>query len=171
MPKTPELWIWVNRWPEFQHYKPDPERGPAWIKTHTAQLSDDRYLKLTDRQRALLHDLRMLFATFRGRLAYDRAMIARQRNLQTRDEDLNTLIQAGLLVILSRASLDHALEQFYSNSRAEKKKRREELDIEPNPPQPVQIHVAPDPEPEAEEPDELLQAVLAGGSLTKDIPW
>lgn len=119
MSKTPELWIWVSKWATFQHYKPDPERGPAWIKTHTAQLADDRYLQLTDRQRSLLHDLRMMFATFRGRLAYDRRMIARQRNLQTRDEDLKSLVSAGLIVILSRESLERNLEQFYSRSRAE----------------------------------------------------
>jgi hypothetical protein len=107
----PDLFIWIPRWRDFQHYKPDPERGPAWIKTHTAQLADDGYLELTDRQRSLLHDLRMMFATFRGRLAYDRRRIARQRNLQTRDDDVKALVDAGLLQLVSRATLEQSLDQ------------------------------------------------------------
>ena len=41
-----ELWIWVTRWDDFQHYTPEPDRAPAWIKSYTKQLDDDRYLSL-----------------------------------------------------------------------------------------------------------------------------
>ena len=112
-------YIWIPRWRDFQHYKPDPERGPAWIKTHTAQLNDDRYLDLTDRQRALLHDLRMMFATFRGRLRHDAPTIARHRNTQTRHADLVSLNHAGLIEVISRETLEQRLDQLYSRSRAE----------------------------------------------------
>lgn len=114
-----EDFIWLSRWETFQHYKPDPERGPKWIKTHTAQLADSRYLDLTDRQRALLHDLRMMFATFRGRVPCDAPMIARHRGRHTRDVDLDSLNHAGLVEFVSRATLERRLEQLYSRSRAE----------------------------------------------------
>jgi hypothetical protein len=127
-----ERYIWVNRWNDFQHYKPDPKRGPAWIKNHTSQLHDERYLRLTDRQRSLLHDVRMLFATFRGRLSYSTPTLARQRGLQTRDADVKALVAAGFILILSREGLDQALEHFYKRSRAEVEVEKEE-EKTPNP--------------------------------------
>lgn len=134
MSTTSESWIWIRRWNDFQHYKPNPERGPAWIKNHTAQMHDERYLDLTDRQRSLLHDLRMMFATFRGRLSHDLAMISRQRNRQTRHEDVKALVDAGYITILSREGLDRALDNFYKRSRAEVEVEKEEE----KPPTPTQ---------------------------------
>jgi hypothetical protein len=134
---TENTFIWISRWREFQHYKPDPSRGPAWIKSHTSQLSDDRYLNLTARQRALLHDLRHMFATFRLRLGYDKRMITRQRNAQTFHTDIEALVDAGLLELVSRATLEQRLEELYSRPRAEVEveKRREE----PTPTLPVDV--------------------------------
>lgn len=59
---TGDMYVWITRWDEFQHYKPERDRAPAWIKDYTKQMNDDRYLRLTDRQRALLRDLRDVFA-------------------------------------------------------------------------------------------------------------
>jgi hypothetical protein len=110
-----EQYIWISRWEDFQHYAPKRDRGPAWIKDYTAQLSDERYLRLTDRQRALLRDLRDVFATMRGRLPDDAAMITRQRNSQTRRGDLSALNRAGFIQFLSRRSLEHRLDEFYAS--------------------------------------------------------
>jgi hypothetical protein len=115
-------YIWVTRWEEFQHYKPDPKRGPAWIKAYTAQLHDDRYLGLTDRQRSLLHDLRLIFAVTRGRLPRSEAVIARHRHRQTFRSDLEALNRAGLIEFVSRAGLEQRLETLYSRSRSKKEK-------------------------------------------------
>ncbi len=119
-----KTYVWICRWEEFQHYPPDRNRGPAWIKDYTSQLDDERYLCLTDRQRALLRDLRDIFATMRGRLSDDCAMIARRRNAQTRRSDLEALNHAGLIEFLSREALDQALDKFYT-SRARPRTRRE----------------------------------------------
>lgn len=116
---TDEVYIWIAKWKQFQHYKPDPERGPKWIKDYTAQLDDTRYLDLTDRQRALLRDIRDVFATYRGRLPYDTRTITRERHSQTRDADLKALNHAGFLDIISRETLEQRLEEFYSGSSAE----------------------------------------------------
>jgi len=128
-----DRYIWISRWPDFQHYKPNPARGPAWIKQHTAQLSDTRYLSLDNRQRALMHDLRMLFATFRARLTHDRRMIGQLRNAETRHADLQRLVDAGLIQIISRETLEQRLELFYRRSRAEVEVEKEE---DKNPPLP-----------------------------------
>lgn len=155
----PEQFIWITRWRDFQHYKPNPDRGPAWIKTHTAQLADDRYLQLTDRQRALLHDLRMMFATFRGRLVYDRRMITRQRNVQTRDDDIKALTNAGLVDICSRYVLELRLEHFYTGSIPELEVEKEE-DKPPYPNPVVDVDLA-----DAEE----RKRVLTGEGILHDL--
>ncbi len=114
-----ELWIWPTRWEDFQHYRPTPERGPAWIKQYTAQLDDDRYLSLTDRQRALLVDLRCMHGTTRMRTRYDHVTIGQRRGIRTRHADLEALNHAGLIDILSRDALDQRITQVYRRSRAE----------------------------------------------------
>jgi DNA polymerase III alpha subunit len=80
----------------------------------------------------------MMFATFRGRLTHDVPMIARQRNTQTRHDDLEALIHAGFVDVCSRETLESRLDELYSRSRAEKEKEKEkELDLEQTPlPQP-----------------------------------
>jgi hypothetical protein len=118
VPMTEERYIWICRWEEFQHYKPERDRGPAWIKDYTKQMLDDRYLALTDRQRALLRDLRDVFAMTGGRLLDDAPTIARYRHRHTRDDDLRALNHAGLTLSLSREDLERSLESLYSSPRA-----------------------------------------------------
>lgn len=134
MSDAPVQYIWIVRWRDFQHYKPNRDRGPAWIKTHTAQLHDERYLRLTNRQRGLLHDLRMVFATTRGRLPLDAPMIARARHCHTRDDDLAALNHAGLIEFVSRATLDQRLRHLYRSSIPEKELEKEQKKNPPNPP-------------------------------------
>jgi hypothetical protein len=121
----PNLYIWISRWEEFQHYKPDRDRPPAWIKSYTKQLSDARYLELTDRQRALLHDLRHVFAVTGRRLGRDVAAIARHRHRQTFRSDLESLNHAGFIEFISREALEKRLEKLYSTSPLEVERERE----------------------------------------------
>jgi len=48
---TPETWIDVPRWDEFQHYK---DRHPLWIKLYTRLLQDADFLGLSLAARGLL---------------------------------------------------------------------------------------------------------------------
>ncbi len=128
---TDDQYIWISRWEEFQHYAPNPERGPAWIKNYTAQLSDERYLDLTDRQRALLHDVRAVFAVTRGRLSRSTAVVSRHRHRQTFRSDLDALNDAGLIEFCSREVLEQRLEMFYSRSRTRSRSREKYIAATP----------------------------------------
>ncbi len=116
-----DLYIWVNRWDEFQSFQ--KKRGkpwaPPWIKTYTAQLVDNRYLDLTDRQRALLHDLRMIFAMTSGRLRYDTRTISFHRHRRTCDADLEALNHAGLISFCSGTVLEQRRNMFWNRSNPE----------------------------------------------------
>jgi hypothetical protein len=158
-------YIWVTRWPEFQTFQ--KKRGkpwaPPWIRTYTAQLSDERYLDLTDRQRALLHDLRMVFAVTRGRLRRDAPTIARYRQRQTRDEDLVALNHAGFIEFCSGTVLEQKRNAFWNRSSLEV-----EVDVEEKEPLlPSVVRGAGENggmELETEEP-------FAVPDLLKEIPW
>ena len=129
MANEQQIYIWISRWEEFQHYKPERDRGPAWIKSYTKQMLDDRYLRLTDRQRALLRDIRDVFAMTAGRLPRDTRTISRHRHQQTRDADLQALNRAGLIEFCSREGLEHRLEILY-DSRAPARSSEEEEEVE-----------------------------------------
>jgi hypothetical protein len=162
-------YIWVNRWDEFQTFQTKRNKpwAPPWIRNYTAQLSDDRYLDLTDRQRALLHDLRMVFAVTRGRLRRDTPTIARYRHRQTRDEDLAALNHAGFIEFCSGTVLEQRRNAFWNRSTLEvdKKENRKE---QTQPTQPVVKGagetgwVGPQTE---EEPEPFPTVEL------KEIPW
>lgn len=165
----PDAWIWIVRWEEFQHYTPSRDRGPAWIKAYAAQLDDERYLRLTDRQRALLWDIRLMFSASRGRISYgspttlrhtsddaptslrrrsdDAALISRRRNSQTRNADIEALNHAGFIEIVSREGLEQRLEKLYA-SRAPARSRE------------------PEPEPDTEKEKNQNQ----GGTPDQDYP-
>ena len=113
-----ELWIWVTRWQDFQHYAPERDRAPAWIKDYTRQMADARYLQLTDRQRALLVDLRRIHAVTTMRTPYEPAVISRHRHMRTRYDDMEALRRAGFIEVVTRKTLEQRLELFYSSPRA-----------------------------------------------------
>src|SRR6266540_3061047 len=128
------LFIWICRWDEFQHYRPERDRPPAWIKTYTKQMHDARYLELPDRARALLHDLRHVFAVTAGQLSRDTRVVSQHRHRQTFRADLERLNHAGFIDFISRETLDQRLEELYSPPRA-----RVEVEVEvedKNPPTP-----------------------------------
>lgn len=124
-----DTYIWINRWEDFQHYPPRRDRGPAWIKSYSAQLDDERYWRLSNRQRALLHDLRHMFATMRARLPHDRRMIEARRQAETRHADLQALNQAGFIIVCSRQELDQRLDNLYA-SRVPAHSQEEEVEKE-----------------------------------------
>lgn len=156
-------WIWVSRWEDFQHYRPDPHRAPAWIKSYTKQLDDDEYRSLTPVQRALLHDLRLAFAKAHGKLStgtrqvrgstataprqHHESITRGTRQLSQRlgyrvtTASLEALRHAGFIEFVSRETLEHRLEKLYSPPRArvevEKEKEKEKersLDADASPP-------------------------------------
>lgn len=147
-PTTEPIYLWITRWHEFQHYAPEPNRSPAWIKAYTKQLDDDDYRTLTAPQRALLHDLRMVFArahfklvigtrthherTTREQRENNDSTTSAQRALTQRigyrvtSTQLKALNQAGFIQFLSRAELDQALEQLYASRTREEVEREKE---------------------------------------------
>lgn len=130
-----ELFIWITRWEDFQHYKPERDRGPAWIKQHVAQLHDERYLGLTMVQRALLHDTRLLFSAYRGRLSSDTRALTHKIGHRITSAQLEALNHAGLIEFVSRETLDQRLEKLYSSPRAPARSREVELEVDtPLPP-------------------------------------
>ncbi len=124
-------WIWISRWEDFQHYKPERDRGPAWIKDYPKQLVDSRYLELTDRQRALLADIRRVFAMTAARLPRDTRVVSRYRHRQTFRSDLETLNHAGYIEFVSREGLEQRLEFLYaSRAPARSKEGEREGEVE-----------------------------------------
>lgn len=125
---TEQLYIWIVRWGDFQHYASERDRAPAWIKTYTKQLDDDRYLDLSPTQRALLADLRLAFSRARAELRLDRKRLTLRLSMTVYQRDLEALNHAGFIDFCSREVLDQRLEKFYSNSspRARPRTRREE---------------------------------------------
>jgi hypothetical protein len=124
-----QTFIWITRWEDFQHYAPERDRAPGWIKAYTKQLSDDRYLNLTSAQRALLHDLRCEFARAHGELTNDTRRIAQRIGLRVTNGNLEALNHAGFIEFLSREALDLALDKFYA-SRARDRAHQREVDKE-----------------------------------------
>jgi hypothetical protein len=135
-----DLYVWISRWSDFQHYKPERDRPPAWIKAYTKQLDDDAYLELTGTQRAILHDLRSAFARSHGKLAADTRRLSARIGLQVTSRTLERLNHAGFIELLSRETLDQRLDELYGNSSPHtrpraRKEGEEELEEDPlNPP-------------------------------------
>jgi len=81
---TPDRWIVIPRWWEFQHYK---NRDPKWIKAYTRLLNDAEYLALSWRLRGLLHGLWLLYAASDGQLPASPAVIATRLGVPTEWEE------------------------------------------------------------------------------------
>lgn len=113
-----ERYIWISRWEEFQHYRPERDRAPAWIKSYTKQLDDDRYLDLSSADRGLLSDLRAEFARARSRLLADRKRLSSRLGATVYQRQLDSLNRAGFIEFISRPTLEKRLEQLYSSPRA-----------------------------------------------------
>jgi hypothetical protein len=131
----PERYIWIPRWEDFQHYAPARERGPAWIKTHTAQLSDDRYLRLSSKSRSVLHDLRMLFATMRQRVPNDSRTLSGLLGQRVTNVTLESLRDAGLIEFISRDVLEERIESLLASRTPAHSRRSKEVEEDKEPPQ------------------------------------
>jgi hypothetical protein len=123
-----ERYIWISRWETFQHYKPERDRAPAWIKTYTKQLDDERYLDLTWPQRAILHDLRSAFSRTFGRLPSAPRAVSQRVGGRVTSAQLKVLSDAGFIEFVSREVLDQRLEQLYSYARGPR--ARIEVEVE-----------------------------------------
>ena len=131
----PPEYIWVNKWDEFQTFQ--RKRGkpwsPPWIKTYLAQLSDERYLELTDRQRALLHDVRMVFAMTRGRTPCDHRTLSHYRQVRTYYADLVALNHAGFIDLCSGTEVERRRAAFWNRSATEEEETRQESAVDVTP--------------------------------------
>jgi hypothetical protein len=124
-----QLYVWIVRWAEFQHYTPERDRAPAWIKDYTRQLDDDRYLDLTLHQRGLLADLRLAFSKARADLELDRSRLSARLGATVYQRDLEALNHAGFIEFISRETLEQRLDLLYSRSRPRARPRaREEVE-------------------------------------------
>jgi hypothetical protein len=128
-------YIWITRWGDFQHYAPERDRAPAWIKNYTKQLDDERYTSLTPRRRALLTDLRLVFARTSQQLLYNTRTLSGRILVQVRDDDIQALVHTGLIELISRETLEQRLEELYNSSRPNSRPRtrprtREEVEEE-----------------------------------------
>jgi hypothetical protein len=125
-----EQYLWITRWEDFQHYQPERDRAPGWIKTYTKQLDDDRYLDLTLQQRAVLHDLRSAFARSHGRLTSAPAQLTRRINGRVTSALLAALNHAGFIEFVSREVLEQRLEKFYASRAPARSRRSKKLEGE-----------------------------------------
>ncbi len=105
----PELYIHVERWDEFQHYK---NRDPLWIKSYTRLLYDRRYIGLSFRMRGLLHGIWLLYAASGRDLGASPAQIGRMLGDTTvRMRDLVSLSDAGFITISASKVLSQSRER------------------------------------------------------------
>lgn len=123
------LYIWIVRWEDFQHYAPERDRAPAWIKAYTKQHDEDEYRALTGPQRAVLHDLRIAFARARGKLTRDSRAISQRIGMRVTNATLELLNHAGYIDFISRSDLEQRLDSFYA-SRARARAHQKEVEIE-----------------------------------------
>jgi len=136
-----DLYIWVNRWDEFQAYQ--EKRGkkwvPPWIRAYPRQLDDDRYYRLTDAQKLLLHELRLVFASASLQVPFDTRWLCRRLGRRVTTRTVEALNHAGLITICSRTVLERFQDAFWNGSTLEVEVEEEQ--------EPVPV-----PEPEVEVP-------------------
>jgi hypothetical protein len=125
------LWLWVTRWPDFQHYPPERDRAPAWIKSYTKQLDDERYLDLTFAQRGVLDGIRLAFSRHRGRLPGVPSRLTQRLGGRVTYTQLEALNHAGFIELISRDELEKRLEAFYASRARAKKLEREKEEAGP----------------------------------------
>lgn len=122
---TAEQWIVVPNWDRFQHYS---DRDPVWVKTYTALLHDEDYLRLSGHARSVLHGLWLAYASSNGQLPLDARSISSRLQLRVSSSQLESLIHAGFIEV--SASRPLALRYPSRASReteTEKRQRREEV--------------------------------------------
>lgn len=124
----PEMWIHPRNWDHFQHRDAARSNALPWIKCYTELLSDEAYLGLTDRRRALLHCVWMEYARSRRRLTNSTRSLSHRFAMRVLKSDLDALSDAGFIEISASMYASH-----HAGNLAGGEESREEHP--PNPPQ------------------------------------
>ena len=95
-------WIVIPGWDKFQHYK---DRRPPWLKDYVDQIDRDEYRALSPTARALLPDVRRLYALGDGVVRREGA--GTRLGMKLRREHWEELSDAGFIEI--RSSKPHPL--------------------------------------------------------------
>ncbi len=125
---TPERWIVVPNWREFQHYK---NRDPSWIKAYTRLLSNADYIGLSFHVRGVLFGLWLAYARSDGQLLGSTSTLTRQLGGDTgtrvTTRDLAALNDAGF--IRFSASKPLALRYQVASPEVEREKEKERTSL------------------------------------------
>lgn len=114
--------IAIRNWRKFQHYDP-AKRRPLWIKNYTELLDDENYLKLSSRQRGILHAIWLAAASTRSVLGSSPARLGRIIGDPTvRRRDITSLSHAGYIRIFASKELA----ERYQDASPEVEKEKEE---------------------------------------------
>lgn len=90
----------VKNFEQFQHYR---DRAPPWIKLHNAVLEDYEFARLPDASKWHLAAIWLLASRTNNRIPYDPSWIASKIGARSK-VDLDTLVSAGFLVMISTAT-------------------------------------------------------------------
>ena len=131
---SPDQYIWVNKWDEFQSFQ--KKRGkpwaPPWVKLYTRILDEPAYLDLTPETRSLLVGLWALFGRSRGTVTKDTRRLTQQLHQRVTKAQLESLNHGGWITFCSGTVLEHKRNAFWNSSALEVEVEVEvEEDIEP----------------------------------------
>lgn len=115
-------WIIIPGWDKFQHYR---DRRPVWIKNYLDQHDRDEYLELPAGTRALLHDLRLMYARRRGQIRLDTRWLSGELHVRVTTQQLEALNHAGFISFSASKPVPIRYESGPSLARA-----REETEAE-----------------------------------------
>lgn len=125
-----DLWIWVNKWDEFQSFQ--KKRGkpwaPPWIKIYPQLLDDYVFVKLPWQTQLVLLKVFMAFAQTRGSLSADTRELSRQLAQRVTAAQLESLNHAGYIDICSGTVLEQRRNVFWNSSNLEENRREEDIE-------------------------------------------
>jgi hypothetical protein len=161
-----ELYIWVNKWDEFQSFQ--KKRGkpwaPPWIKIYPQLLDDYDFVGLPWQTQLVLLKVFMAFSQTRGRLSADTRELSRQLAQRVTRAQLDSLSHAGWIELCSRTVLEQRRNAFWNSSALEVEGEETKPSI-PNPA--VDVAGADDDIPDF---DELEESIHNGTVVvTKDL--
>jgi len=115
---TDDLYIWINRWDEFQtyHKKRDKIWAPPWIKLYPRLLTDPDFLALTESSQLILVKLFMLFSKSRQSVSKDTRMLSHLLHQRVTNRQLESLNHAGYISFCSRTVLEQRRAAFWNRS-------------------------------------------------------
>jgi hypothetical protein len=128
---------WEERFQNADVAKKSRDGRLPWIKSPVAELADDDYLELSGHRRAVLHGLRLAYASSARRLRLDTRSLSRRLGLRVTMSDLEALNRAGFISFPSRATREESLEPVAI--RGEEKRR----ELPPTQPEPQDVAQRP----------------------------